>query len=67
MEDGRYGFELVYKIEPFTNSEGALTEGPIRQIYMDQEKAAMEGQVLRMRYRRDEPVIYTLLEAIEYR
>ena len=67
MDNGRFGFELVYMIEPFTNSEGALTEGPIRQIYMDEEKAAVEGQVIRLRYMRDEPVIYKLLEAIEYR
>ncbi len=67
MEGGRYGFELVYGIEPFTNSEGALAEGPIRQIYVDQEKAAVHGQVIRLRYMRDEPVIYKLLEAIEYR
>ena len=67
MDNGRYGFELVYKVKPFINSEGVLTEGPIRQIHMDEGKAAVEGQVIRMRYMRDEPVIYKLLEAIEYR
>lgn len=67
MDNGRYGFELVYEVSPFTNSEGVLTEGSIRQIYMDAEKAAVEGQVIRLRYRQDEPVIYKLLEAIEYR
>lgn len=67
MDNGRYGFELVYEVRPLMNSEGVLAEGPIRQIYMDEEKAAVEGQVIRLRYMRDEPVIYKLLEAIEYR
>ena len=67
MDNGRYGFELVYEVKPFMNSEGVLTEGPIRQIYMDKGKAAVEGQVLRLRYMRAEPVIFKLLEALEYR
>ena len=68
LDDGTYGWTLVYSAEKSTatNADGQPIKGPIEQHFLGKPRKAVDGQKIKLRYRRDEPVVFELLEEIQY-
>lgn len=68
MDDGTFSYALVYDAKESTaiNIVGKPIKGPIRQHYLGKRKQPLPDQRIRLRYLREEPVLYELLDAIRY-
>ena len=68
LPDGKFCYSLEYNPTQSTavNTAGKPIKGPIQQHYLGNSRKPLEGQKIKMRYMREEPIIYKLLEPIEY-
>jgi len=68
LPDGTFGYTLTYSADQSTarNSEGVSIKGPVPQHYLGKHKKPVDGQPLKMRYLREEPIIFELLEDIRF-
>ncbi len=68
MTDGTYAYTLRYDVAEgqVKNAEGELIQGPLQQHLFNLESRAIEGQQVRLRYDREDPMVYELLEDIEF-
>ena len=68
LPDGKFCYSLEYNPTQSTavNAAGKPIKGPIQQHYLGESRKPIEGQKIKMRYMREEPIIYELLEPIKY-
>jgi hypothetical protein len=68
MNDGTYAYTIEFIVlgGNAKNIEGKLIQGPLIQHIFGVEKKAIEGQILKLRYSKDEPMFYELLEDIKF-
>jgi hypothetical protein len=67
LDDGTYAYTLTYTSDQSTahNSDGEKITGPLSQ-HGSKIRQPVDGQTIRMRYLREEPIIHELLEDMKY-
>ncbi len=68
IPDGSYAYTLTYVVTGGNahNIEGKLRQGPLSQHYFGQTKKAKEGQLLKLRYSKEDPMHHQLLDDIQF-
>lgn len=68
LEDGVIGYSVTYHSEQSTavNTDGEAINGEMTVHQFGAEKLPVEGQTIKIRYLRDEPVIYEILSDIQF-
>jgi hypothetical protein len=68
MEDGTYAYTLEYNIigGNAKNIYGELIQGILPQHIFNVEKQAVVGQKIKLHYDKEEPMLYEILEEIEF-
>jgi len=68
FEDNTWMYSYRYEVTESTavNNEGIPIKGPIEQHTMIEGKKPIPGQKIKMRYRKDEPIIFELLEEVKF-
>lgn len=68
MPDGTYAYTFTYVVTNSTayNGEGKLIQGPLAQHYFGLKKPVINGQVMRLRYKKDDPMEHGRLDKIKY-
>jgi len=68
MNDGIYAYTLQYEVigGNARNLDGELIQGLLPQHIFNVEKLAIKGQQIKLRYDKDEPMFYELLENIKF-
>lgn len=66
--EGFYGYTLTYEINDSiaVNAQGEKIKGPVEQ-YGISRKEPVNGQNLQLIYLREEPIIFELLDPIQYK
>jgi hypothetical protein len=68
MNDGTYAYTLEYNVVGGSaiNMDGELIQGKLPQHIFNVKKQAIEGQKIKLRYNKEEPMFYELLEEIVF-
>ena len=68
MDDGTYAYTIEYIVlgGNAKNRDGELIQGPLNQHIFGVEKKAIEGQRIKLRYNKEEPIFFELLEKITF-
>jgi hypothetical protein len=68
MSDGTYAYTLQYDVVggDVKNIDGDLIQGPLPQHIFNVGQLAIKGQQIKLRYEKEEPMFYELLEDIKF-